>query len=771
MCFIAGILILGLTGNLGLNHKELTFPEFERAYKAGRILNEPELMPIQVTLSENATDGVISAYMADDSVKPELTYVPFSLPFNTGLIDNTFKQRLDELGVIQPTQSQPLPPFAGNPISTEEFNTLVTQGLITGANGTGKPQLFYDGDRGLLVGNIVQRTWNKTPLDLKRSAIPVDVRFNQSFDGGRIQSLLGSKATYGTDSNYWHSFFVYFLPVLIMVFILFLFLRSSMGGGGANSALSFGKSRARLITPDKNKVTFKDVAGVNEAKEEVWEIVEFLKNPTKFRDLGGKIPKGVLLVGSPGTGKTLLAKAIAGEADVPFFSISGSDFVEMFVGVGASRVRDMFEEAKKAAPCLIFIDEIDAVGRHRGFGVGGGHDEREQTLNALLVEMDGFNENENVIVIAATNRVDVLDPALLRPGRFDREVTVNLPDVVGREQILMVHAKKVKLAKDVNLEPIARGTAGFSGAELANLINESALIAARKGLTEITNVELEEARDKVRWGKERRSLTISDKDKHITAIHEAGHAICLLKTEHSEPLHKVTIIPRGAALGATMWLPAEDRYHMRQSEMKDSLIVAMGGRCAEQIVFNDVTSGAVGDIRMATKLARRMVCEFGMSDKLGLIEYGEENGEVFLARDLGTRSRNYSDKTAELIDNEVRELVDKAYEQCHEILVSNLEALKTIAQALMDYETLDGDQVKDLLEQGFMSHPPKKTTPPPLDEQASTTPANSEAQKAEPEVSKDGESGEISESPVPELVKPSEGAGQFDPENPFGDKH
>jgi cell division protease FtsH len=480
-----------------------------------------------------------------------------------------------------------------------------------------------------------------------------------------------------------------------------------MAGKGA---LNFGKSKARMLARDKNKITFKDVAGVEEAKDEVQELVEFLRDPKKFQKLGGRIPKGVLLVGPPGTGKTLLARAIAGEADVPFFSISGSDFVEMFVGVGASRVRDMFEQGKKSAPCIIFIDEIDAVGRHRGHGVGGGHDEREQTLNALLVEMDGFDTQEGVIIIAATNRPDVLDPALLRPGRFDRQITVNLPDVKGREEILRVHAKKVKLAEGVDLAVVARGTPGYSGAELANVINEAALLAARRGLKGITLNELEEARDKVRWGKERRSLALSEKEKQNTAYHEAGHALLLELLPHTEPLHKVTIIPRGPSLGSTMWLPEEDKYTNRKNELLASLAVKMGGRVAEEIVFGDVTNGAAGDIKMATAMARKMVCEWGMSEKLGMVEYGEHEEYVFLGREL-TRNRDYSEATAEEIDREVRRLLDDAYQTAKQALVANRDKLDTIAKALLEYETLDGSQIKEIMEHGRMLSPPRAVTP------------------------------------------------------------
>jgi cell division protease FtsH len=544
--------------------------------------------------------------------------------------------------------------------------------------------------------------------------------------GDDLKALLASKnlqiADLPTDSD---SF-----GMVMMSFYLYFLFRHQIKAAG-KGAMSFGKSKAKLMTMDKGKVTFKDVAGVEEAKEEVWEIVEYLRDPKKFQRLGGRIPKGVLMVGSPGTGKTLLARAIAGEADVPFFSISGSDFVEMFVGVGASRVRDMFEQGKKHAPCLIFIDEIDAVGRHRGHGLGGGHDEREQTLNALLVEMDGFDTQEGVIIIAATNRPDVLDPALLRPGRFDREITVGLPDVNGREEILKVHSKKVKLAEGVDLGVVARGTPGYSGAELANVINEAALLAARKGLKAITLSELEEARDKVRWGKERRSLAISEKDKEKTAYHEAGHAILLVLLENTDPLHKVTIIPRGPSLGSTMWLPIADKYTQRKSELLDQLAVIMGGRVAEEVVFGDVASGASGDIKQATAIARKMVCEWGMSEELGMVEYGDHQEHVFLGRDMGS-PRNYSEATAQKIDGEVKRLIDNAYAIATKLILEHRAKLDSIASALLEYETLDAKHIHEIMEFGDIQNPPSKPTPPDL-------PAGAEAKKRPPEKEKESE--------------------------------
>ncbi len=497
-----------------------------------------------------------------------------------------------------------------------------------------------------------------------------------------------------------------------------------MAGKGA---MSFGKSKAKMMARESNKITFKDVAGVEEAKDEVSELVEFLKDPKKFQKLGGRIPKGVLMVGPPGTGKTLIARAIAGEADVPFFSISGSDFVEMFVGVGASRVRDMFEQGKKSAPCLIFIDEIDAVGRHRGHGMGGGHDEREQTLNQLLVEMDGFDAQEGVIIIAATNRADVLDPALLRPGRFDRQVDVGLPDVKGREEILRVHAKKVKLAEGTNMGVIAKGTPGYSGAELANVINEAALLAARSGLKAIGQHELEEARDKVRWGKERRSMAMSPREKETTAFHEAGHAILNILCEHSDPLHKVSIIPRGPALGVTMYLPEGDRYTNHKLELEDRLVMIMGGRVAEELAFGDITNGASGDIRQATSLARSMVCHWGMSDKLGMIEYGEQQGQVFLARDMSSKSRDYSEETAREIDAEVKRIIDEAYQRAHGMLTEHRSKLDLIANALLEYETLNGEQIMELMNTGGMKNPPvMEVKPPPLPPPPTATPTPGE---------------------------------------------
>jgi len=489
-------------------------------------------------------------------------------------------------------------------------------------------------------------------------------------------------------------------PMLLLIAVWIFFMRQMQGGKGG--AMGFGKSKAKLLSEARGKVTFNDVAGIEEAKEEVEEIVEFLKDPRKFRRLGGKIPKGALLIGPPGTGKTLLARAIAGEADVPFFTISGSDFVEMFVGVGASRVRDMMDQGKKNAPCIIFIDEIDAVGRSRGAGLGGGNDEREQTLNQLLVEMDGFDTNEGVIIIAATNRPDVLDPALLRPGRFDRQVVVPNPDIIGREAILKVHAKKITTGPDVKLRTIARGTPGFSGADLANLVNESALLAARKNKRIVTMSDIEEAKDKVMMGAERRSMVMTEEDKKLTAYHEGGHAIVALNEKASDPIHKATIIPRGRALGVVWTLPERDKYSHSREYLEANISKAMGGRVAEELIFghNKVTSGASSDIQMATKLAKDMVTKFGMSKDLGPLSYGANEDEIFLGRQI-TRQEHMSEETAKKVDTEVKRLVNEGYEKAKKILTAKIEDLHKLAKALLVYETLSGEEIKDLLEKNL----------------------------------------------------------------------
>jgi cell division protease FtsH len=501
--------------------------------------------------------------------------------------------------------------------------------------------------------------------------------------------------------------FISWFPMLLLIGVWIFFMRQMQGGAGGRGAMSFGKSRARMLGEDQIKVTFNDVAGVEEAKEEVAELVEFLRDPGKFQKLGGKIPRGVLMVGAPGTGKTLLARAIAGEAKVPFFTISGSDFVEMFVGVGASRVRDMFEQAKKHAPCIIFIDEIDAVGRHRGAGLGGGHDEREQTLNQLLVEMDGFEGNEGVIVIAATNRPDVLDPALLRPGRFDRQVVVPLPDVRGREQILKVHLRKVPAADDVKPSIIARGTPGFSGADLANLVNEAALFAARANKRLVDMDDLEKAKDKIMMGAERKSMVMSEEEKKLTAYHEAGHAIVGRLVPSHDPVYKVSIIPRGRALGITMFLPEEDRYSFSKQRLESQISSLFGGRIAEELVFGEdmVTTGASNDIQRATELARNMVTKWGLSERLGPLTYSEEEGEVFLGHSV-TQHKNVSDETAHTIDAEIRAIVDRNYERASKLLADNIDKLHLMADALIKYETIDAEQIEDIMS-GKPPRPPQ----------------------------------------------------------------
>nr|WP_308421844.1 ATP-dependent zinc metalloprotease FtsH [Henriciella pelagia] len=500
---------------------------------------------------------------------------------------------------------------------------------------------------------------------------------------------------------------------LILILGLFLFLmRQMQGGGGGRGAMSFGKSRARMLTEKHGRVTFDDVAGVDEAKEELQEVVEFLRDPARFQRLGGKIPKGALLVGPPGTGKTLLARAVAGEAGVPFFTISGSDFVEMFVGVGASRVRDMFEQAKRNAPCIIFIDEIDAVGRSRGAGLGGGNDEREQTLNQLLVEMDGFEANDGIIIIAATNRPDVLDPALLRPGRFDRQVTVNNPDIIGRERILKVHMRNVPLAKDVNPKVIARGTPGFSGADLANLVNEAALLAARRGKRVVAMAEFEDAKDKVLMGPEKRSMVMSDKEKELTAWHEAGHAIVALRVPVADPVHKATIIPRGRALGMVMQLPVDDKMSMSRIEMTSRLAIIMGGRVAEEEKFGmeNVTAGAASDIQQATKLARAMVTRWGLSEEIGPVDYAEDQGDVFLGQQLMNKS-HVSEETSKKIEEEVRKLVQKGMDDAREIMTKYRDQWATLAEGLLEYETLSGQEIEDLLNGKPPSRPEEPDEP------------------------------------------------------------
>ncbi len=559
----------------------------------------------------------------------------------------------------------------------------------------------------VIKGHVLNPRFEMNENEMKNLPFNVKGRVTES-EYKELRSLLGNRLEEVPSSTIWTDLLFSLLPFLLIIGLLyFLFVRQlRMAGKGA---LSFGKSKAKLLTRDNDKIVFDDVAGCEEAKEEVAEIVDFLKDPKRFRKIGGKIPKGVLMVGPPGTGKTLLAKAVAGEADVPFFSISGSDFVEMFVGVGAARVRDMFEQGRKNAPCLVFIDEIDAVGRQRGAGLGGGNDEREQTLNSLLVEMDGFDGHEGVIIIAATNRPDVLDNALLRPGRFDRQVVIDLPDLDGREAILKVHAKKIKLCDDVDLNSLARAAAGFSGADLANLLNEGALIAARRKKKMVERIDLDDAREKISFGRERRRV-MDDEDRKIIAYHEAGHAIVQAFVDDGLlPIHKVTIIPRGQSLGSTMFTPKKDILNHSKKRVLNQICCAMGGRAAEEIEIGDVTSGAAGDIRMATNIARSMVCDWGMSD-LGMISFGDKQDQVFLGKEL-SRAQNYSEETAQKIDLAIKNLIDEQFDRAKSILEENISALHVSAEALLEHETIEGKHVHEIIEHGKLLSPVIKSSP------------------------------------------------------------
>jgi len=567
------------------------------------------------------------------------------------------------------------PRHKGTEISYTDFISMVEKGQITEVTIEGKEIRGVLADKHEIFYTYIPEGDNDLIPLLRKAGVRINVKPHEE--------------------NPWYlSLLVSWLPMLLLIGVWIFFMRQMQAGSGR--AFSFGRSRAKMVSGEQVKVTFKDVAGVDEAKEELQEVIEFLKDPQKFTKLGGRIPKGILLVGPPGTGKTLLAKAIAGEAGVPFFSISGSDFVEMFVGVGAARVRDLFTQAKKNAPCIIFIDEIDAVGRHRGAGLGGGHDEREQTLNQLLVEMDGFEGNEGIIVIAATNRPDILDPALLRPGRFDRQVVVPPPDVKGREKILEVHTKRVPLAPDVDLSILAKATPGFTGADLENLVNEAALIAARKGKSQVDMEDFEEAKDKILMGRERKTAVISEEEKRITAYHEAGHTMVAKLLPGTDPVHKVSIIPRGQALGITQQLPLDERHTYPKDYLLKRLMVLLGGRAAEEIVFNECTTGAGNDIERATEIARRMVCEWGMSDKLGPVAFGQRQEHVFLGKEL-SQVKNYSEATALAIDNEIREIVLQCYQKAKRLLEENIELLHKLAKALLEKETLDGPAIDEIL--------------------------------------------------------------------------
>jgi cell division protease FtsH len=564
-------------------------------------------------------------------------------------------------------------------------------------------------------GKIAEVTITGTEIKGKRTA-PTRETFKTSAPMGYekyYDALLAKKVQVNIERDQtpaWANMLISWAPFLLLIGFWVFFMRQMQSGG--NKALSFGKSKAKLLASQQKKVTFKDVAGVDEAKEELQEIIEFLREPQKFQKLGGRIPKGVLLMGPPGTGKTLLARAIAGEANVPFFSISGSDFVEMFVGVGASRVRDLFEQGKKNAPCIVFIDEIDAVGRHRGAGLGGGHDEREQTLNQLLVEMDGFESNDGVILIAATNRPDVLDPALLRPGRFDRRVVVSRPDVRGREGILQVHTRKIPLSEDVDISTLARATPGFSGADLANLVNEAALLAARRGQKFVMMADFESSKDKVLMGAERKSMIITDEEKRLTAFHEGGHALVAALLPNTDPLHKVTIIPRGMALGLTQQLPTEEKHNYTKEQIESRIAVCMGGRIAEDLVFGEISTGAQNDIEQATEMARKMVCEWGMSEALGPLTYGKKEEQIFLGKEFN-RHQDYSEATALKIDAEIKRIVSEQYDRAQKTLVDNRGFLDKIADALLEHEVLDAEQVKQILEGRPMDIRVPRSAPPP----------------------------------------------------------
>ena len=741
------MLVLGLAffgPSRGQSAQTLNYSEFKTFWDQGRVItNDQENHPFRVVTGDSSHDAKIEGFLTaalEKAPNSERGPETFVVPFNAALEGEEVRTLLgrqlktDSLGDVA---WEELMAGATTTLNLTDFRRSFALGEVLQDDFSNPLRVVTResgaGSTAVITGTRRPAEWRPMRTEAGAEIPPkaFNVPVNILILGDELARFQQTGASYFRDVDYLKGALFTFLPFLLIILLLFFLFRHQMKSAG-RGAMSFGKSKARLLTMDRNKITFKDVAGIQEAKEELFEIVDFLRDPRKFQKLGGSIPKGVLMVGPPGTGKTLLARAIAGEADVPFFSISGSDFVEMFVGVGASRVRDMFEQGKKNAPCLIFIDEIDAVGRHRGHGMGGGHDEREQTLNQMLVEMDGFDTQEGVIIIAATNRPDVLDPALLRPGRFDRQVTVSLPDVNGREEILRVHVKKIKLASGVDLAVIARGTPGFSGAELANLINEAALLAARKGQASVTLADMEEARDKVRWGRERRSLAMSEKERVGTAWHEAGHAYLNMVLPHTHPLHKVTIIPRGPYLGATMYLPDGDKYSTQKKEALANLIVTMGGRIAETFHSDDVSNGASGDIRQATSLARHMVCEWGMSDKLGMVEYGEGDNPVFLARDMA-KSRNYSEETARLIDAEIKYFIDDAYNTAERILTENRDKVALIANALLEYETLDAEHLKDLIEHGEMRNPPNLPQPPPVPEEMKKAPAKKKSGDEHPE--------------------------------------
>ena len=694
---IVGVLAFGFftPESFGLGPKKESLESFEAQYKAGRVvLNDPKA-PVEVVLSENGSEGVIHALVYKKDLQPKVEMKPFVLSYSASLPDRD-KPLLNELSgyrIVEGSWVDNIPKDAQK-LSVNEFNRMALEGRIAGGNDA--PMLADTGNENVLSGQLVTRIWPAATGDAavdKQRFERVEVPFTLEFQGDRVKELLGPDTKFKRESGSWGGILLNLLPIVLILVILFFMFRAQ--SGGARGAMSFGKSRARLISPEKNKVTFKDVAGISEAKEEVWELVEFLRNPEKFRELGATIPRGVLMVGSPGTGKTLLARAIAGESNASFYSISGSDFVEMFVGVGASRVRDMFEQAKRTAPSLIFIDEIDAVGRQRGYGMGGGNDEREQTLNALLVEMDGFENNANVIVIAATNRADILDPALLRPGRFDRRVPVELPDLKGREEILKVHAKKVALAPGIDFNTVARMASGASGAELANIVNEAALRAVRAGRKSVTQADLEESIEVVIAGYQKKNSILTDKEKCIVAYHEIGHALVAAKQSNSAPVQKITIIPRtSGALGYTMQVDEGNHYLMSREELENKIATLTGGRAAEEVVFRSITTGASNDIEQATKLARAMLTRYGMSKDFDMVALETVNNQYL----GGDTSLACSAQTQREIDQKVVELVRAQHQKAIQILTDNRQKLDELAKYLYQKETITGDEFMEILE-------------------------------------------------------------------------
>ena len=701
---IVGVLAFGFftPESFGLGPRKENLESFEAQYKAGRVvLNDPKA-PVEVVLSENGSEGVIHALVYRKEIQPKVEMTPFALTYSMSLPDRD-KPLLNELSGYRVVESPyrteegknvSLIPEGAQKLSVPEFNRLALEGRIAG--GKDGIILAEDGNQNVLVGQIVTRIWPAATGDAsvdKQRFERVEVPFTLEFQGDRVKQLLGPDTKFKRESGSWGGILLNLLPIVLILVILFFMFRAQ--SGGARGAMSFGKSRARLISPDKNKVTFKDVAGISEAKEEVWELVEFLRNPEKFRDLGATIPRGVLMVGAPGTGKTLLARAIAGESNASFYSISGSDFVEMFVGVGASRVRDMFEQAKRTAPSLIFIDEIDAVGRQRGYGMGGGNDEREQTLNALLVEMDGFENNSNVIVIAATNRADILDPALLRPGRFDRRITIDRPNLAGRLATLQVHTRNIRLAEDVNLEKIAQATAGCVGADLANLVNEAALRAVRKGRRAVNQDDLLVSFELVIAGSEKKGTVITEAEKRIIAYHEVGHALVAAKQKNAQPVSKITIVPHTqGTLGYTLHLPEEEKFLMSREDILTEIRTLLAGRSSEEVVCNTMTSGAANDIERATEMARNLVARFGMCDEFDMMALGTVQSQYL----DGGYSMTCAQETYAAADRATIAIIRQCHQDARKLLEENRELLDKIAAYLLKKETITGQEMMAIIE-------------------------------------------------------------------------